>query len=214
MSKKDNDTKLIPIKYYEFRDELISDRDIPKEVYETKYKDKILELDALFEMKKKEEKGSLVFTLFLLLFTLTIGVIVGHLYQENINLKWYKDEFKKMVLSNDVNADIRYSYYMDTDSTIMTYGELGESLTILSKEANKNINELAILKSQLQKIQKSFGINIIENQNDSTIYYTIEAPALDSALMLLPVYRDRIQYDQDSKTWRIQYYAVDSTYHK
>ena len=34
--------------------------------------------------------------------------------------------------------------------------------------------------------------------------YTIHAPQIDSALLLLPVYRDMIEYDKKSNTWSVE----------
>lgn len=73
-----------------------------------------------------------------------------------------------------------------------------DSLERLNK---KTYNNYDIVKLKLELILKNYPILVMQ---DSNRYY-IEAPKIDSALMLLPYYRDKLTYDTITKKWSIVY---------
>lgn len=73
-----------------------------------------------------------------------------------------------------------------------------DSLDRLNK---KTYNKYDIEKLKLELILKNYPITL---KQDST-RIILEAPKLDSAMMLLPYYRDKLTYDSITRTWSIVY---------
>ena len=53
---------------------------------------------------------------------------------------------------------------------------------------------------QLELVLKNYPIELKQNGNK----YTISSPKIDSALILLPYYRDLLKYVKDEHKWEIQ----------
>lgn len=73
-----------------------------------------------------------------------------------------------------------------------------DSLERLNK---RTYNKYDIEKLKLELILKNYPITL---RQDSTRIF-LEAPKLDSAMMLLPYYRDKLTYDSITRTWSIVY---------
>ena len=77
-----------------------------------------------------------------------------------------------------------------------------EAKALIDSLNRKNMayrNDYELAKLRLELILKNYPIELWQ---DSNMLY-IKAPKLDSALMLLPYYRDNLKYDADKKTWNI-----------
>lgn len=80
--------------------------------------------------------------------------------------------------------------------------QMEEAKALIDSLNRKNMayrNDYELAKLKLELILKNYPIELWQ---DSNMLY-IKAPKLDSALMLLPYYRDNLKYDADKKTWNI-----------
>lgn len=65
----------------------------------------------------------------------------------------------------------------------------------------------SILKYSYQKKKQRLKINGIQynyNYRGNQVFTNISSPKLDSALMLLDVYRDKLKYNPKKKQWTIK----------
>jgi len=121
---------------------------------------------------------------------------------EIIERQWSDSLFNQiMEVKINPNDHSRSIFYREKNGKIITYKELGEEIDTLSRK-NINLNlENDILKQKLNVIQKYY--NITFKETDKSII--IEALKLDSALMLLPYYRNKIEYNPENNSWLITY---------
>jgi len=70
---------------------------------------------------------------------------------------------------------------------------------------DSTINTLATTKAIFDKVCKRYDISIInQEEKNGVLYFDIQAQKLDSALMLLPYYRNKLKYDAKKKIWIIK----------
>jgi hypothetical protein len=109
----------------------------------------------------------------------------------NMSQKQYNNEFKVEEVSPN---RLRYVFVGKVpDST---------QYASLNKELLEALNENAKMKVALNK----YNITIKESKDD---YIITDAPQIDSALALLPFYRDKIKLSKDGKKWIITYTAKE-----
>jgi predicted GIY-YIG superfamily endonuclease len=138
----------------------------------------------------------------------------------NVEIKNYKsDSLVRKILQikefseNDSTTTTSYKYITRNDS-VVTYNQLVKESDSLQKELllkefeiNKKENyinsknkEVNLLKDKLDLAISNYNINFFETKTDITIV----AKKLDSALVLLEIYRDRMIYDKDTGRWKIK----------
>lgn len=144
----------------------------------------------------------------------TQNVLANEINTLNDSLQYYKVYFD---LSQKHNKS---SFSVKKDNSQVNYTLRSNSINIDSAKAivnntidenNKIINslydEISELKLKLnmyEKAIKKYGIefNNVKREKDE-ISYIIQAPQVDSALMLLPIYRKELKYDAKKKQWSI-----------
>ena len=111
----------------------------------------------------------------------------------------YADENKKLV--DKYNQLVR-----DHNKLIKDYNEL---VNLYNKKSDNKAYSDA-LKAALDLINKNYGINY-EIITDSTKYKVVVLPSqkIDSALMLLPYFRENLHYDEKSGKWEITRRVVE-----
>jgi hypothetical protein len=111
----------------------------------------------------------------------------------------YADENEKLV--DKYNQLIR-----DHNKLVKDYNELVNLYN--KKSGNKAYSDA--LKAALDLINKNYGINY-EITNDSTSYKVVvpSSQKIDSALMLLPYFRENLHYDEKSGKWVITRRVVE-----
>ena len=99
------------------------------------------------------------------------------------------------------NESIETSYnYLTKNGKIVTYNQLvNESDSLVKKLILKEL-EINSLKHKLDLAKKNYDINFFETKTA----ITIEAKKLDSALVLLDAFRDKMIYDKKSRKWTIK----------
>ncbi|RGT50917.1 hypothetical protein [Bacteroides intestinalis] len=174
------------------------------------------EIDNIVIENKKANKGITYFLLFVLIYfvsslffmynssnqidTLNTDIIEK---RNTINrLQWSDSLFTKfMSLSYDSINEHRTLHFLSRNGKEITYPDLmKENDSLLIELTNiKNENRLNIQKLSMAK--NNYGINFKETSK----YITIFAPRLDSALLLLPYYKEKIHYDKDRDVWTIEH---------
>ena len=105
---------------------------------------------------------------------------------------------------SDKNAIIENYEQMVRTLGIDTNRNSKQQKTNGSLDSNELINEnyqllrkISVLENKMKLIKHEYGIKVID---DGKSYY-LQANKVDSALMLLDVYRDKIYYDVKKKEW-------------
>lgn len=115
-------------------------------------------------------------------------------------------EFSQYADENEKLVDKYNQLVRNHNKLIKDYNEL---VTLYNnKSDNKAYSEA--LKSALDLINKNYGINY-EITNDSTSYKVVvpSSQKIDSALMLLPYFRENLHYDEKSRKWVITRRVVE-----
>ena len=109
-------------------------------------------------------------------------------------------EFSQYADENEKLVDKYNQLVRDHNKLIKDYNELVNLYN--KKSGNKAYSDA--LKAALDLINKNYGINY-EIKRDSTVYKIVLPPSLkiDSALMLLPYFRENLHYDEQSGNWVI-----------
>lgn len=109
-------------------------------------------------------------------------------------------EFSQYADENEKLVDKYNQLVRNHNKLIKDYNEL---VTLYNnKSDNKAYCEA--LKTALDLINKNYGINY-EIRSDSTVYKVVlpPSPKIDSALILLPYFRENLHYDEKSDKWVI-----------
>jgi len=184
---------------------------------ETQEKINILQIESQDYIKQKENSATAnVFAVAFILLFLGVSLVFNFLssrendilQKDNIEkkniiakLQWSDSLFNQiMKIKSNYNDNFKgVFFYRNRDGEIITYEELKiENDSLFSKEIDM-ANENNRLQEKLNLIRKNYNITIKETDK----YITTEAPQLDSALLLLPFYRNKIKYDNENKTWII-----------
>lgn len=92
----------------------------------------------------------------------------------------YRDSLFSKVLKSDTKSIVTYRI---KNGKPITYNQL----------ANENDS----IRIRLNMVTSHYPISFIQKGSQ----YSIHAPQVDSAMMLLPVYRDMLKYDKKSNSW-------------
>lgn len=151
---------------------------------------------------------------FILLFILLIGCTVMWILSniENDDLK-YDNQYKKTLIESYEkiirfeNDSTRSFTYKTKDGVPITYQELmDENYELLNKNSELSIKnttleyENYIKDSYLDLIKRQYGIRILEENGG----IRAKGSKVDSALLLLSVYRDKIKYDSQKEVWSVR----------
>ena len=113
---------------------------------------------------------------------------------------------------NYVESQLKYMEYRDstfvdlmgleTDSIIVFRTRDGIPITYkqLSEENDSITQERDSIATCLKVILRNYPVKIKTSNN----YFWAVSPQIDSALMLLPVFRDKIKYNEKEKVWSIR----------
>lgn len=113
-------------------------------------------------------------------------------YQNSIiRLMEEKDSVVRKLLWFDNDGNL--VYLVDSDKSPIPYHSLASERDSLKRALWKNENKAANLQLKLDMITENYPVRIITQGNK----YVLLAPTLDSALAILPTYRDMIKYDSD-----------------
>lgn len=158
---------------------------------------------AEIERKIKMDAKDYLFTV-LFLFVLLLGAafmwMITDLQKKDLEMdnqqkKGVIEQYEKLIRFE--NDSTHTFVYRTKDGRPITYQELmDENRNLLQENANLK-QELSDKDIYLDVIKKNYGITI--KHKDHRIW--AEGAKVDSALMLLSVYRDQLRYDPQKKAW-------------
>lgn len=191
--------------------ELSLNEDIDLDNYKLSVSNYVKELEKIETDERKVNKYGFTF---LLLVSLFAGVFsyITFISNEDLadNLKEKSriiDRYEKIVPGDTVKGTT-------TIREITSYtDEKGRKLTVpdLMEENTHLMNELASASEKLDYIKEVYGIYVETGKNGN---WYLRADRVNSALLLLPHYKDRITYDPQKKHWTIYISKIDTIRHK
>jgi hypothetical protein len=111
---------------------------------------------------------------------------------------------KKISLSEFIdiyaNEIQKNSNYMDS---LRFFKRQSLQFANLYRSTFPKLDSLNLLKIQIKNVSKRYDINITTTLKDSVRYTTIESPKIDSALILLKYFRNKLSYDPIKKVWMV-----------
>lgn len=151
--------------------------------------------------KESKERNFLYTTVWLLI--LGIIIVFNLLMDRNSVLEskinYVESQLKYMEYRDSTFVDLMG---LETDSIIVFRTRNGIPITYkqLSEENDSIVQERDSIAICLKVILKNYPITIKTSDN----YFWAVSPQIDSALMLLPVFRDKIKYDEKKRVWSIK----------
>lgn len=153
------------------------------------------------DSKSKDSKFA-IFLLIIFLFGCTVmwflnSIENDDLKTDNRNKKALIESYEKIIRFDD---DSTHSFiYITRDGEPITYQELmDENFELLNKNSSLK-HDIKVRDRYLELIKKQYGITVIEQDNK----VWLEGAKIDSALLLLNLYRDKIKYNPQTKVWSV-----------
>lgn len=193
-------------------------------------KDDLINKELIQQIKQRNDeikKNDKIFEKFLIFcFCLFAFSVVGNLLlfdrndqmeREMADSKW-KDSLFNAIMEPDSNMSVTYGVH--NDGKVVTYHQLEHQKDSISKkyEDEKIKNELSEnshvrkedyndvlienerLKDRIDFIKSVYHIRVVENKNG----YHLVSPEIDSAMLLLPHYRNMLKYNSKDRSWSIR----------
>lgn len=218
MKAKNKDTsKIYPI--LQELDNLLQSQSIIND----EIKDKSKLLLELAEVRKKEDKGfnaALMITLICFFLSACVSVI---LYEKNQEKEWYVENLQEfMNIRVDSISNKETFSYRTFNGNKLTYNQLGnqkDSLEILSLKHERNFlleklkydslsNVLWKYKTVYEIVYKQYGITMRyserKRKGKTVMSVDVDAAKVDSALLLLPKYGNKIRYNKKENYWTVE----------
>lgn len=187
--------------------DVLRDLDVLKEtnVEDSVFREKSLHyISELNTIKREEERHDNIALIFIAIILLFSAVYLGITYLSNENLQQNVAEKNKIIdkyenFVKPTNKNMHTVTYKDKDGKEITIPQLlDENVKLLEKVSD--------LEFKLNYIKETYGIVVVENGNT----YSLKADKVDSALLLLDTYRDKIKYDTKKKAWIIHRTYIDT----
>ena len=175
--------------------------------------------------RELERKGKGIMRFALIIILLLLGVALWISKEENDQLKVLIKQ-KNSMIENLAWSDSLLNVFMDvkydsikTDTSnivtrrLMTFSINGKKLTYPELHAltDSLVSEQSSLKDSLwayktivKLLKKNYPIYTSIASDGKKMYVEISSSALDSALILYPIFKDRIIYLENSKTWKLK----------
>ena len=156
-----------------------------------------MELEAILAKERADNKfAAIAFTL-TILFVLAFAFITN-MYNDNLleDVTQKKEIITKY--EQAVRHDTIHTYYDESGKEITVPSLLDDNLKLMNKIHDLEF-KLDQYEMKLQSIEAQYGIKVV---NDKNLYH-LEGRKVDSALLLLPVFRDKMTYDSIKKQWTI-----------
>ena len=162
-------------------------------------------LEQKIEIHEKTKRG--LANLWLLLLIIFAVLITGNILlldrndalESKLELLEYRDSLFKEFMEPDSNSFITYR---TINGKPVTYHQLEKEKDSLEEKSSNIENLKEHYRIQLGLVTRNYPISFQKKGN----VYMISAPQIDSALQLLPVYRDMIKYDAKDQVWTISRY--------
>ena len=170
------------------------------------------ELDAILTKINADNKFINIFGFLLLLF---IGAFAIITYMSNDDLREDVTQKKEIIskFEQAVKHDMIHTYTDKDGHEITVPSLLNDNMKLINKISELEL-QLTVRDIQLSEIEARYGIKVMKDKS-SNVSYHLEGKKADSAMLLLPVFRDRVSYDSIKNQWSVtrRYVTVgDKTY--
>lgn len=175
----------------------VSDESLDVSMLREKIRNRVSELDAVLA---KEKSDGLLFNIvlgMLMLFTVAFAIIT---YMNNDDLREDVTQKKEIITKYEkaVSRDTIHTYIDEDGKEITVPSLLDDNLKLMNKIHDLEFR-LDLYEMKLRSIETQYGIKVV---NDKNLYH-LEGKKVDSALLLLPVFRDKMSYDSIKRQWTI-----------
>lgn len=164
------------------------------------------ELVSKFEQKiviqEKAKKGFNTMLILLLLVFASLGICLFLVLDRNDTLEQkitnmeYRDSLFNQIMQPDSNSTVVYRV---RNGIPVTYNQLANETDSLLQLTHDIESTKETYRIKLGLVTRNYPVSF----TDSDGIITIHSSEIDSALLLLPVYRDKISYDSKRKTWNV-----------
>lgn len=167
-----------------------------------------------------------IFHLILIIGIITVGTTLVILIADNKDLNFEINKRDKLIaktlLNDSINCEHTEKYvntvtkYITKDCELIINEKkvtLDEFISIYSNEIKENnklrkkefdLNDtIKILKYQIDKIKKKYPIKLATIGEKGYLFTNVESLEIDSALVLLPFFRNRMSYDRLKNQWKV-----------
>lgn len=155
------------------------------------------ELEAILAKEKSDAKFMAIIGLLAILFSAAAAFITS---MSNDDLR--EDVTQKKEIITKFEQAVRHDTihtYVDEDGKEITVPSLLDDNLKLMNKINDLEYKIDVYKMKLQDIEIRYGIKVVDDKN----LFHLEAKKVDSALILLPVFRDKMTYDSIKSRWTI-----------
>lgn len=155
------------------------------------------ELEAFIAKEKSDGKFSVIVSILFMLFSVAFSVIT---YMNNDDLREDVTQKKEIITKYEkaVSRDTIHTYIDEDGKEITVPSLLDDNLKLMNKIHDLEFR-LDLYEMKLRSIETQYGIKVV---NDKNLYH-LEGKKVDSALLLLPVFRDKMSYDSIKRQWTI-----------
>ena len=149
-------------------------------------KQKAIEEDRM----QKKQRSFFLFVFVVLVFSILGNFLMldrNDALNDKISALEYRDSLYMQIIDPDSTSTITYRV---RNGKPISYRQIANERDSIEREKE-------YYKIGFELITKNYPITLSHNGN----VYMIHAPQIDSALLLLPLYRDMIEYDKKSNSW-------------
>lgn len=162
-----------------------------------KMNERAAELNAILVKEKADNKFVGIMGLLVLLF---IGAFAIITLISNDDLREDVTTKKEIITKYEesVRHDTIHGYFDKNGKEITVPSLLDDNMKLMNK-INDLEFKLDLFEMKLQSIETLYGIKVVEDKH----LYHLEGKKVDSAMLLLPVFRDKMSYDSIKNQWTI-----------
>lgn len=143
---------------------------------------------------KMEKRHKIINLLFCTIGIVLVAIIT--LLLERVDVMEQRANSLDRAIAIYEHRDSLFVSFMELDSTSVITYRLHEGRPITYRELSTENDSLSI---RLRAILNQYPIDVVSIENG--VY--VKSPQIDSALMLLPIYRDKITYNPQEKCWYV-----------
>lgn len=155
------------------------------------------EINTIIRKEESFLRWMLVISMLVLLFLVAYTIITDISADDLRNDVSTKKEIIKQYENGGLHDSVHT--YVDSDGNEITVSSLLDDNLKLMQQLNHERYERQMRDLYLDVIKEQYNIRVYERNN----HIHVEADRVDSALMLLGTYRDKLKYDEPQKQWII-----------
>ena len=169
---------------------------------EEQMRELVSKFELKLELQKKAQKGLNTMLILLLLVFASLGICLFLVLDRNDTLEQkitnmeYRDSLFNQIMQPDSNSTVVYRV---RNGIPVTYNQLANETDSLLQLTHDIESTKETYRIKLGLVTRNYPVSF----TDSDGIITIHSSEIDSALLLLPVYRDKISYDSKRKTWNV-----------